>query len=364
MGGLLVLGDSDIHDILINLSKPEILTFRDALAGCLRDYSIGTEREYQPAPGVINRPEGQKLLFRPFTSSDSVGTKMVITPAPTSKAAGKLRGIVAMCDADGIPSGILNAEEVTGYRTALIALIPYLWRRHTERIVIFGAGKQALWHLRLALALRGEEIKSIVVVNRTVSRAETLLAQIKEENSTRWKSAATIETIDPARSDYQESLKSHLSAADAIFCTVGSTEPLFPASHVLSEARERQPYVSAVGAWQPDMIELDPELLHHTVKGISSGSRAGSVLADDRKYVLEHSGEFARSKIGGENVVEIGEIESLQSKEVDKEPLAKWMKDGLLVYKSVGVGMTDLAASNAIIAIAKERHLGTTISQF
>ncbi|KAK5633594.1 hypothetical protein RRF57_009308 [Xylaria bambusicola] len=131
MGKFLVLGDSDIHDILINLSTTEILTFRDALLQCLRDYSIGAEREYQPAPGVINRPEGQKCLFRPFTSSDSIGTKIIITPAPTSKAAGALRGIVTMCDADGTPSGILNAEEVTGYRTALIALVPCLWRRYS-----------------------------------------------------------------------------------------------------------------------------------------------------------------------------------------------------------------------------------------
>ncbi|KAI1272990.1 hypothetical protein F5Y07DRAFT_276939 [Xylaria sp. FL0933] len=364
MGNLLVLGNSDIHNILINLSKPEILTFGDALVRCLMDYSVGAEREYQPAPGVINRPEGQKCLFRPFTSSDGVGTKIIVQPAPTSKAAGALRGMIAMCDEDGLPSGILNAEEITGYRTALIALTPYLWRRHTEKIVIFGAGKQALWHLRLALALRGDEIKSITVINRTVSRAEELLVKVKEENNGRWRSSATMQHIDPSRSDYQECLKMHLSTADAIFCTVGSTEPLFPASYVITEGRERQPYISAVGSWQPDMIELDPELLRQAVKRISPGSKAGSVLVDDRKWVLQHSGEAARSKIEPEHLVEIGEIEKLQSGESDEQPLRDWMKEGLLVYKSVGVGMTDLAASNAILAIARERRLGTTISNF
>ncbi|KAI0968699.1 hypothetical protein F4678DRAFT_442531 [Xylaria arbuscula] len=364
MGNLLVLGDSDIHDILVNLSKPEILTFRDALAQCLRDYSVGAERDYQPAPGVINRPEGQKCLFRPFTSAEGIGAKIVVQPAPTSKAAGALRGMVAMCDADGLPSGILNAEDVTGYRTALIALIPYLWRRHTNKIVIFGAGKQALWHLRLALALRGDEIESITVVNRTASRAEELLAKVKEENNARWKSAATMQHIDPSRSDYQESLKEHLSSSDAIFCTVGSTEPLFPASYIITDGRERQPYISAVGSWQPDMIELDPELLQHAVKRITPGSKAGSILADDRKWVLLHSGEAARSKLGAEHIVEIGEIEDIEKTEGDEGPLQAWMKDGLLVYKSVGVGMTDLAASNIILDFARERGLGTTISQF
>jgi ornithine cyclodeaminase/alanine dehydrogenase-like protein (mu-crystallin family) len=366
MGKLLILGDSDIHDILINLSREEIYTFGDILAQCLKDFSVGSERSYQPLPGIVNRPEGQRCLFRPFTSSESVGTKIVVQPAPNSKAAGALHGMIAMCDSDGLPSGILNAEEVTGYRTALGALIPYLWRRHTARIVVFGAGKQALWHLRLALALRGDEIKSIIVINRTAPRAEQLVAKVKEENQARWKSGAIMEHTDPSRSDYQECLKGLLSDADAVFCTAGATEPLFPASYITAEGRERQPYISAVGSWQPDMIELDPELLRHVVAKSphAAGSKAGSLLVDDRESVLQHTGEAIRGEIGADYVVEVGEIESLQQKEGDKGPLQNWMKDGLLVYKSVGVGMTDLAASSAILSFARERQLGTTISQF
>ncbi|KAJ8109228.1 hypothetical protein ONZ43_g6193 [Nemania bipapillata] len=269
-----------------------------------------------------------------------------------------------MCDADGLPSGVLNAEAVTGYRTSLIALTPYLWRRHTEKIVVFGAGKQALWHLRLALALRGDEIESIVLINRTTSRAEELLAKLREENESRWKSAATMQHIDPSRSDFQECLRTHLSTADAIFCTTSATEPLFPADYIITEGKERQPYISAVGSWQPDMIELDPELLRQTTKSILPGSKAGSLLVDDREGVLHHSGEISKSKIGAEYLVEIGEVDSLAHSEVDEGPLQHWMKDGLLVYKSVGVGLTDLAASTAILAIARERGLGTTISQF
>ncbi|KAI0468021.1 NAD(P)-binding protein [Xylaria cf. heliscus] len=364
MGNLIVLGDSDVHDILINLSRTEILSFRDVVTQCLTDFSVSDERKYQPLPGVINRPEGQKCLFRPFTSSDAVGSKIIVQPAPTSTAPGGLHGIIAVCDSDGLPSGILNAEEVTGYRTSLSALIPYLWRRHTERIVVFGAGKQALWHLRLALALRGDEIKSIIIVNRTASRAEKLVAKLKEENELRWKSGANMQHIDPFRSEFQECLQEHLSTADAIFCTAGATEPLFPASYITTGGRERQPYISAVGSWQPDMIELDPELLRQAVEQKSPGSKAGSVLVDDREGVLHHSGEAAKSKIEAEYLVEVGEIESLRDEEGDNEHLEYWLKDGLLLYKSVGVGMIDLAASSAILALARERNLGTLISQF
>ncbi|KAI2634020.1 hypothetical protein GGS21DRAFT_124361 [Xylaria nigripes] len=360
MGNLLVLSDANVHEILINLSSAEIHTFKDALSQCLNDFSVSAERKYQPQPAVINRPEGQKCLFRPFISASAVGTKIIVQPPATSKAAGALHGMIAICDADGSPSGILNAEEVTGYRTALSALIPYTWRRHSAKILIFGAGKQALWHLRLALALRGDEIKSIIIVNRTAARAEMLIAKLKGENQLRWKSAAAMHHIDQSRPDYQECLRSHLSDADAIFCTSGATEPLFPASYVTAN-RERQPYISAVGSWQPDMIELDPELIKQAVKHVSPGSKAGSLLVDDREGVLHHSGEAARSEIKPNLLTEIGEIISLTDGE---EFLQHWMRDGLLLYKSVGVGMMDLAASNAILAIARERGIGTAISEF
>ncbi|KAJ8130950.1 hypothetical protein O1611_g2677 [Lasiodiplodia mahajangana] len=170
--------------------------------------------------------------------------------------------------------------------------------------------------------------------------------------------------IDHLRSNFQACLKDHLSTADAIFCTTGATEPLFPADYVLAEGKERHPYISAVGSWQPDMIELDPELLRKISKGIAPGSKAGSLLVDDREGILHHSGEAPRSKIGAEHLVEIGEVEGLPLNQRDEESLQYWMRDGLLVYKSVGVGLTDLAASTAILGIARERGLGTTISQF
>ncbi|KAI5927348.1 NAD(P)-binding protein [Camillea tinctor] len=313
MSGLVVLGDAVVHEILMNLSKVEILKICDALTQCLIDFSVGSGRSHQPGVGVVSRPEGQRCLFRSFSSPQNFGTKLIVTPAPASKAVGSLHGVIAVCDANGVPSGIPNAEEVTGYRAALSALISYLWRRCTDNIVVFGAGKQALWHVRLALFLRGDEIKSIVVVNRTVSRAEQLLAQAKP------------------------------NAADAVLCTVGTTEPLFPASFLTGVTTKRSPYIPAVGSWQPHMIELDPDLLRHaTTKG-------GSVLVDDREGALKFSGEVIRSKGERGKLIEVGGIASQQwneGKEDSNEEvqLKLWIKDGLVIYKSIGVSTTGLIA--------------------
>lgn len=369
MGGFRVLSDSAVHDILINLPRADILGFRDTLAQCLVSFSTAQERQYQPPAGIVNRPEGQRCLFRLFTSASNVGAKVIVSPAPSSPAAASgLHGMIALCDHDGLPAGVLNAGEVTGYRTSLGALIPWLWRRRTDNVVVFGAGKQALWHLRLALALRGDEIRSVSVVNRSADRGRQLVETLGRENQERWKSAATLEYVDPSRKDYDAWLESNLAVADAVFCTVGTTEPLFPSKYVTGDMRERQPYISAVGSWQPNMIELDPSLLQHVVASPDLGYRwaegsGGVVLVDDREGTSDHAGEIVASKLKAENLVEVGEVEELKRR-ADNPDLVRWLEDGLLVYKSVGVSMTDLAAGSAILALAEKRGAGTVIPEF
>jgi len=41
-----------------------------------------------------------------------------------------------------------------------------------------------------------------------------------------------------------------------------------------------------------------------------------------------------------------------------------FLENGLVVYKSVGVSVTDLAIGNAILALARKQSLGISISDF
>lgn len=135
-----------------------------------------------------------------------------------------------------------------------------------DNIVVFGAGRQALWHLRLALALRGGEVRSITILNRSAERAQGLLERILQENEKHWGSPARIERLDSCSSDYKLEVNARLGAANAIFCIVGTSAPVFYTKPILDGDRGRQPYVSAVGSWQKDMLELDPSLLQHVRK--------------------------------------------------------------------------------------------------
>ena len=366
-----VLGDAAVHDILIGLSHAETLEFQDVIKRCLIDFSTTKEREYQPSPGIINRPNGQKTLFRTFTSPDSVGVKIIVHPASKPGAAqAPLHGILALCDENGLPNGLVNAEEVTGYRTSMAAMIPYMWRRRTETVLVFGAGKQAVWHIRLILALRGSEIKNITVINRSVSRAEEMLKTIEQDNQEQqWHSGVEFECIDPSQSDYDQRLTDLLKESDAIFCTVPTKTPLFPAAYLSRPKGEKQPYVSAIGSWQPDMIELDTALLKVIVEDRegynANGGPGGAIIVDDRDSGLDHAGEVVQSKLSAEKLVELGEILARkQQGQATDEKLDQWLQDGFVVYKSVGVSVMDLASGNAILSMAAKRELGTSINDF
>ncbi|KAF5024194.1 hypothetical protein F66182_3708 [Fusarium sp. NRRL 66182] len=379
MSNLVVLGDADVHHLLISLSRDDTLKFQRALGKALIEFSVGGEGRYQPTPDFVNRPSGQKTLFRTFTSPDAVGTKIVVTPAPTKDADGNtvnppLGGILSLCDSAGRPKGLLNAAEVTGYRTTLSALIPWMWRRNTENVVVFGAGKQGLWHTRLALALRGSEIKKMTIVNRSVDRAKNLVKQVTEENQKYWKSSATLQVLDPAQSDYDQALKSLLSTADAVFCTVGSTSPLFSLQSILGDGtRSRLPFVGAIGSWQSDMIELDPEMLRHAAgrdDSYSPRGAKGSILVDDLEEALVKSGEVVQSGLKEERLVQVGEILDWFDENSERKPeggierLKTWVGEGFIVYKGIGVSVTDLAAGNTILELAEKHNVGTTISNF
>lgn len=368
MSDIQTLDNAIIHNLLINLSKQETICFQSVIEKALKAFSISDERQHQPNPSIINRVNGLHALFRPFTSESSIGTKIIVQPAPGDDGKNSpLRGVILICDRKGIPTGLLPAEEITGYRTAMCAMIPFSWRNHVENIVIFGAGMQALWHTRLILALRGSEVKRITFVNRSRTRADGLVATILQENETRWRSGCVFGFVDATD---RMNLQGCIKDADCVFCTTPSREPLFPAEYLSldMDGRGRRPFISAVGSRDPDMIELDPVLLHRVITGNDggynpiTGDERGVVLTDDREFAIQHCGEFVQTKTT-ENIVELGEIVDLRfgphtdhARKRHIERASEFLPEGFVIYKSIGVGLTDLAAGEAILALFRKQQ--------
>jgi ornithine cyclodeaminase/alanine dehydrogenase-like protein (mu-crystallin family) len=361
-----VLSDADIRQLLQNPSSSDLDTLTQALEKALVQYSTQNDHQYQSPRAAITRPTGQVSLFMPATTKTLVGVKIVgvapspdlSTLAPGAKPQAGLKSALTLCDDLGQAIGILNAAELTGFRTALGSMLLYKARRATENIVVFGAGKQALWHVRLAVLLRGGDVAKITIVNRSSQRAKELVETLRSDAN--WPSHIALSAAEQLESKELEQL---VSEADVIFCTTPSRTPLFPASFLTSEdARKKARYIAAIGSYRLDMAEIDPELLRQMAdpSGEFSGQVwRGSITVDSREACLHEAGELVSSGVPAEKWLEIGAIKDNSSPEMED-----WLRNGFVIYKSVGVGVMDLAIGNALLDIARSNKIGLTVEDF
>ena len=55
---------------------------------------------------------------------------------------------------------------------------------------------------------------------------------------------------------------------------------------------------------------------------------------------------------------------SVEEKKNKDDGLARWLRDGTVVYKSVGLGLMDLVVGMELVRLAKEKGVGTRIPGF
>ncbi|KAL8803193.1 MAG: hypothetical protein Q9200_006317, partial [Gallowayella weberi] len=420
---LTVLSDSDIHSLLYSLNRDDVLGLQNNLAEALHEYSTGTQettgccQSNQPQRIAIPATDNQTTLFMPASTSTSRGIKIATlatapasprndslpsivstksntsttsslsnnphTPAtPTSQlsslslgpSAGSSTksapstqsttspiGSLTLLTSSGTPYAFLSASTLTAFRTALAATMIFTRRTSVHTLCIFGAGLQALWHIRLALLLRGPEIHHIHIINRTFERARKLMETIY--TSPEWEklrnsnSKLDFSIVSNDYGEYNRLVKEHVRKSDAIFCCTCSSVPLFPAEYLTStEGRKKGRYVSAIGSFRHDMIELHPDILRQAVAPEHKNhhhkhaDKGGVVVVDSLEACLKEAGEVKRAGLSPEQLVEIGEL--LMVKKASMQEIAqggegevglkRWLQAGNVVYKSVGLGLMDI----------------------
>jgi ornithine cyclodeaminase/alanine dehydrogenase-like protein (mu-crystallin family) len=369
-----LLTESNIGQIFNALDATQLTGFIDALENALAEYSCRDGVSYQSERAVVTRPGGQVSLFMPATTEDMIGVKVVGVrpsdkPAPTkagSKLEPGLKSVLTICDADGQAIGVLNAAGLTAFRTSLGSMLLFRFRNTVENIVVFGAGKQALWHIRLAVLFRGQDIRKITIVNRSAARTDDLLAELQSQRV-----ALPSHIVTGAfeeGTDRNAALQALVLESDAIFCTTPSTQPLFPASFLTSEeAKKKSRYISAIGSYRLDMQEIDPSLLQTLTDSSSTlpfpTYKEGVVAVDSIAGCISEAGELVKAGVPVERMLEVGAV--LQEKATDDSgELSQWLQEGFVVYKSVGVGVMDLAIGQHLLSVAASRSIGLRINDF
>ena len=205
-------------------------------------------------------------------------------------------------------------------------------------VVVFGAGKQAYWHVRLVLLLRGEDVHHLNIINRDFERVHQLLEKLYKphEQPTPWDASfdlaskhskheneetsdlprPKIQILTPAHGEYERLLKATIRSSSVIFFTTPSLTPLFPASYLTNpEGRKKGRYLAAIGSYKPHMAEIHPDILRQNVAP-EHGHRhfhkhapqGGAVVVDSVEACLKEAGEIIQAGLRADEVVEVGEL--------------------------------------------------------
>lgn len=201
----------------------------------------------EDSPRLFSPAPGGEFLIMPATGRKYSGVKaLTVAPGNPERGLEKIQGIYLLIDSDTLaPLAAMDGTELTAIRTPATTLLAV---KHiiaaapdggpeAPRVLVFGAGVQALNHLRAASAVFPEA--SFAVVGQRPERVEALIAQLAEEGiEVRSASAAEV------------------SSSDVVLCTTSSRTPLFDGGLVAPGA-----VVAAVGQHGLDAREVDAALV-------------------------------------------------------------------------------------------------------
>ena len=307
-----VIPDADVAD---SLSLPDLLP---VVADALRKGAAGAV-ERPPRPHFpVGDGAGTALVMPAYLHGAAhYATKLVSVhehndPRPTVQAQ------VALTDATtGAPVAFMGGRTLTNARTACIGgLAVRTFAPDARRLAVLGAGTQARWQTRAVATVA--DLDAVTVFSPSDSR-ERCAADLDAELDADVTAAA--------------SPRACVADAEAVVTATTATDPVFP-----GDALEEGALVVAVGAYTPEMRELDTTTL----------DRAVAVYADVPEEALE-TGDLA--DVAGERVGEFGDV-------VDGDVT----HDGVVVVKSVGSAVLDAAAAEHVHELAAEEDVGTTLS--
>ena len=252
-----------------------------------------------------------------------------LMPANPARGLDAHQGTVTLFDGDtGMPTAVLNASAVTAIRTAAVTAVATrtLARADARVLAILGAGVQAGTHLRSLAGVRPWDEVRVYAPTAAHARA---VAQAG-------RAGTGLSPIVTATA------REAVEGADVVVTATSSREPVLAHAWLTPGA-----HVNAVGASTPAAREIEVETV-----------AASALFCDSRESLRNEAGEYqlavTQGAISGEEHVraELGEVLAGErpGRADDRE---------LTLFRSLGIGVEDLAAAR--VAVQNARRLGLGI---
>jgi 1-piperideine-2-carboxylate/1-pyrroline-2-carboxylate reductase [NAD(P)H] len=292
-----------------------LLPYRELISSVER-ISI-SNRTHVPQRSIYATTADNHFFVMPAYDDELCVTKL-ITHAPQNSLTNSptIVGQVSVFDVEtGQCRVILDGPTVTARRTAAVTgvFLGYITDRCLESCLIVGAGAQGFSHLEMLIEIF--DLKEVSVASRTLEGANRLANHAKDKG---------------IRATAFQKVPEQLELFDLVItCT--------PAAEIVIRSRPRSNAVMcAIGAYRPDMIEWDPEVIRWVAK-------TGNIFVDTRDANHE-AGDILKAGLDPSVCLSLADL-AKQSLAAKKRAHDK----GPIFFKSCGWAGWDLAAGQCAI---------------
>ena len=303
-----------------------LLSMKDAIRVVEQAFRDWTEGKGAMPPKAYLQVKDGDFRAMPAALPGAAGMKWV--NVHTGNPAQSLPTVMAVLiyndPATGYPLAVMDATEITGYRTGATAALAskYLARKNVRTLGVVGAGRQAymqiLGHLQL---FTFSEIRVYDLFPKAAERLVAMLPQYPLK-------AVSLEE----------------AVASDIVCTVTpARQPIVKKEYVLPGT-----HINAIGADAEGKEELEPDVL-----------KMATVVVDDLRQA---------SKAGEINVPISKGLYTAEEVQANLGEVMTGRKQGrtddrqVTIFDSTGVAIEDIAVANLLYGLAKQKGIGTLLN--
>ncbi len=333
-----VVADTNMR-ILSRSDVQQAITMKDAIAIVREAYAqLSTGRATVPlrVPVPLEQNDGVTLLMPAFLhDSNALAVKIVsVHNQNPAKNLPLIHALVVVMDAtNGKPLAAMEGGYLTALRTGAASGVStdLLARRDARVGAIIGAGTQGRTQLLAVAAVR--QLARVYVFDGVREKAEQYVREMRE-----LKELAEIDLRVAATP------REAVRAADVICTATTSSKPVFDGNDLKPGA-----HVNAIGAYTPEMQEVDPITLQRASK-IVIDARSGALAEAGDLIIAIRAGAIKEADI----YAEIGEIAAGLKRGRERD-------DEITFFKSVGNAAQDASVARAVYDAAAPRGLGIEV---
>jgi alanine dehydrogenase len=280
-------------------------------------------------PKVVARSAGTWLraLTAISGTGNSMGAKLIVK--------GKPRGtehLIALWDQQsGALACLLSGKGVTGVRTAATSAvaIDLIAPKTPLRVAVLGSGHEASTHVEALAVVRS--ISWLAVYSPTRENRERFAGRFADRLAVSCSAA--------------ESARAAVQGADIVIAAARSHDetPILEGAWL-----ERGMMVVSIGSTVPEQREVDPEVVR----------RADTIVADVPEEVADETGDMIAAREAG--IMFVDKMVSLADL-VQGRANVRQGADNIVLFKSVGSGLQDIAVSEMCRASAEKADVGTLL---